>query len=119
MDIQATATRGFIPGFLTRIPEETRQNYELGQPVYSTHKFGGIVRNYDREKGTVEVEVKNKITVGEIVEFVSPHNLFVQPIRTMYDLSYNPITGAHGGGENVLLSTEQEVEPFTILRIRL
>jgi putative protease len=119
MDIQATATRGFIPGFLTRIPEETRQNYELGQPVYSTHKFGGIARNYDREKGTVEVEVKNKIVVGEIVEFVSPHNLFVQPIRTMYDLSYNPITVAHGGGENVLLSTGQAVEPFTILRIRL
>jgi putative protease len=119
MGIQATASRGFIPGFLTRIPEETRQNYELGQPVYSTHKFGGIARNYDREKGTVEVEVKNKITVGEIVEFVSPHNLFVQPIRTMYDLSYNPITVAHGGGENVLLSTEQAVEPFTILRIRL
>jgi len=118
-DIQATASRGFIPGFLTRIPEETRQNYELGRPVYSTHKFGGIARKYDREKGVVEIEVKNKIAVGDVVEFVSPHNLFVQPIRTMYDLSYSPITVAHGGGENVLLATEREIEPFTILRIRL
>lgn len=118
-DIQATASRGFIPGFLTPVPEETRQNYGLGQPVYSTHKFGGIVRKYDQEKGIVEIEVKNRIALGDVVEFVSPHNLFVQSIRTMYDLSYNPITVAHGGGENVLLVPDRAIEPFTILRVRL
>jgi putative protease len=116
-DIHATASRGFIPGFLTHIPEETRQNYELGSPVYSMRKFGGIARKYDPERGTVEVEVKNRIAIGDVVEFISPHNLFVQPIRKMYDLAYHPITVAHGGGENILLSIEQTVEPFTIFRI--
>ena len=73
-------------------------------------------------------KTQNSVMLGNVtcsvkpqryIEFISPHNLFVQPNRTMYDLSYNPITVAHGGGENVLLSTEQAVEPFTILRIRL
>ncbi len=118
-DIHATANRGFILGFLNHIPEHTPQNYELGSPVYSCYKFGGVVREYDREKGVVEIEVKNKLAVGDVVEFISPHDFSVQHVRTMYDLSHNPITVAHGGSENILLPTEQAIEPFTILRIRL
>jgi putative protease len=118
-DVYATASRGFMPGFLTPMAEETRQNYESGEPVYATYKFGGVVRGYNQDKGLVEVEVKNRVFVGDFVEFVSPNEVFEQQIRAMYDLNENPITVAHGGGEHVLLATERMFEPFTILRMGL
>ena len=116
-DIHATASRGWIPGFLIPIPEECQQNYELASPVYSTHKFGGIVRNYQQDTQLAEIEAKNTIHVGDMVEFVSARNVFSQSIQAMFDLSHRPITVAHGGHKNILLHTEQAVEPLSILRI--
>ncbi len=117
-DIRATASRGFIPGFLLDIPEDTRQNYEQGYSSYSTHKFGGVVRSYNREEQLAEIEVKNRLAVGDSVEFISPqHSSFRQEIRNMYDLSRSSISVAHGGGQNILIATEQSIAPFTILRI--
>ena len=117
-DVYATASRGFMPGFLTPMAEETRQNYDSGEPVYATYKFGGVVRGYNRGKSLVEIEVKNRLFVGDCVEFVSPNEVFEQQIRAMYDLDDNPITVAHGGGEQVWLSIDRKVEPFTVLRIQ-
>jgi hypothetical protein len=56
------------------------------------------------------------MAVGDMIEFISPGNAFCQEIRAMYDLGHNPILLSHGGGPNVLLATEREVAPFTILR---
>jgi putative protease len=116
-DIHATASRGFIPGFLIDIPEETRQNYERGYSTYSHYKFGGIVREYQPENHLVKIEVKNRIAVGDIVEFISPRGSFCQEVREMYDLFHTPISVAYGGGAQVLISAEHDVEPFTILRL--
>ena len=107
----------FFRTILKKIPEESRQNYEQGHSAYSTYQFGGIVRTYRQKEHLVEIEVKNQITVGDTVEFISPPRRLAQEIRTMYDLSGNPISVAHGGGPNVLISTERDIEPFTILRI--
>ena len=117
-DIHATATRGLTPGFLIRLPEDARQNYESAEPAYSTHKFGGVVRQYDAEKGLAAIEVKNRLNLGDTVEFVSPQEIFAQPVERMYDLALNPLTAAHGGGKNIWLATERTIEPFTILRIK-
>lgn len=117
-DVHATANRGFIPGFLKHIPEERRQNYELASPVYSTHRFGGIVRDYHQETRLAEIEVKNTLRRGDVVEFVSPQCMFSQSLDSMFDLSHQPITVAHGGQKNILLQTSQPVEPMSILRIK-
>ncbi len=116
-DIHATASRGFIPGFLIKIPEESRQNYERGYSTYSTCKFGGVVCEYRQEEQRVEVDVKNRITIDDTVEFLSPQNCFRQKVQTMYDLSGNPISVAHGGGPHVCIPVEREIAPFTIIRI--
>ncbi len=116
-DIHATANRGFIPGFLITLPEHARQNYEAAGPAYSHRRFGGIVRAYDAEQGLAEVEVKNRLTVGDVLEFVSPRAVFAQTLSAMFDGRARPISVAHGGGENVWLPVEQAIEPFTIVRI--
>jgi putative protease len=116
-DVYATASRDFTPGFLINVPEESRQNYERGYSMYSACKFGGIVRHYDPKKGLAEVEIKNRIAVGNIVECVTPHQVFSQKIRTMYDLSFAPLVTAHGGGPAVLIKIDRAIEPFTLLRL--
>ncbi|MBD3305099.1 U32 family peptidase [candidate division KSB3 bacterium] len=117
-DIHATANRGFTPGFLIRVPEASRQNYELGSSRYTRYKFGAIVRRYDPAQQHAELEVKNRIAVGDTLEFITPHRTWTQQLRQMVDLSGNPLTVAHSGGQNVLISTEQQVEaPFTLVRV--
>jgi putative protease len=115
-DVYATASRGLMPGFLIDLPEDRRQNYERGYSQYAQYAFAGIVRNYRKQVHLVEVEVKNRMAVGDMIEFISPGNAFCQEIRAMYDLANNPLSLSHGGGQNVLLATEGEVAPFTILR---
>jgi putative protease len=118
-DVYATASRGYTPGFLLKAPEDSRQNYERGYSFYSRYKFVGLVRNYDPAHHRAEVEVKNRFEIGETIEFVGPLHSFRQEIREMSDLSSTPIDIAHGGGACVLLSVDQELEPFTLLRIPL
>lgn len=116
-DVQATASRGFIPGFLKNIPEDARQNYERGYSTYSRYKFGGVARSYHPEERLAEIEVKNQLAVGKTVEFITPQHVFRQEIRHMYDHSKSPISIAHGGGPNIFIAAEHEIDPFTILRI--
>lgn len=118
-DVYATANRDFTPGFLTNVPQESRQNYERGYSMYSDFRFGGIVRHYDPRKGLAEVDIKNRIAVGDIVECVTLHQIFSQKIRIMYDLSFSPISTAHGGGPPVLIELDRDIEPFTLLRLSI
>lgn len=117
-DIQATASRGYMPGFLIDLPNESRQNYENGSPEYATAAFGGIVRRYQPEQHLAEIEVKNRFEIGDLVEFVSPHDVASQQIEQMYDHSMQPINVAHGGAGTIFVVTHQPIQPFTLLRLR-
>jgi U32 family peptidase len=117
-DIYATASRGYIPGFLVNLPEETRQNYDRGSPVYSTYEFGGVVRGYDADRQWANVEVRNRIEIGDVGEFVTPQTNLLQPIEAMYDQQQQSLRVAHGGSGNIWLATPYAVTPLTILRIR-
>ncbi|GAK61710.1 peptidase U32 [Candidatus Vecturithrix granuli] len=116
-DIHATANRGLMAGFLIQLPEEVRQNYELGHSFYSRYQFGGIVRTYHPAERLAEIEVKNQLRPEDKVEFVSPQSVVSQTLTAMYDLNRQPISAAHGGAENILIAAEHELAPFTLLRI--
>ncbi|MCP4396367.1 MAG: U32 family peptidase [bacterium] len=118
-DVYATASRGYTPGFLLDVPDETRQNYERGYSSYSRYAFVGLVRSYDPASQRAEVEVKNRFEIGNTVEFVSPTRSFRQEVRDVYTQSLEPIGIAHGGGASVFVGVDQEPDPFTFLRIPL
>lgn len=118
-DIHATSNRGFIPGFLIRLPEERRQHYNSGRSAYSTHKFGGIARRYDADRQLAEIEVKNQLKRGDQLECVFPGGMFTQTLEAMYDLEHQPLEVAHPGHTNIWLAMQQPVEPMTILRLRI
>lgn len=116
-DIQAAASRGLTPGFLMALPEDAHQNYESGYSVYSRYQFGGIVRRYQPAEGLAEIEVKNQLRLGMRIEFVSPHTVTPQTLTAMYDPDHQSISAAHGGAQNILVTTEHKLTPFTLLRI--
>ena len=118
-DVYATASRGYTPGFLINVSDESRQNYERGYSLYSRYKFVGLVRSYDSTNGRAEVEVKNRFEVGNTIEFVSPSKRFQQEIREMFDSKGVPIDIAHGGGICISLTIDREPDPFTLLRMPL
>lgn len=116
-DIRATASRELMPGFLIKLPEDARQNYERGFSEYSTYQFGGVVLNALPEKQLVEIEVKNRLVVGDQIEFMTPQGNLSQELREMFALNGEPLTEAHGGGTRVLLATEQAIPPFSLVRL--
>ncbi len=114
-DIYATANRGLMPGFLITVPEESRQNYETGHSTYSLSIWRNCaILSCRREDG--EIEVKNQLQIGDRVEFVSAR-CCLQTLTALYDLNHQPLSAAHGGAKNILVLTEHEPAPFTLLRI--
>jgi len=116
-DVRATANREFTTGFLKNVPEDSRQNYERGYSSYSRYRFGGVVLAYDPETQLVEIDVKNRVAVGDAVEFVTPQRSFSQNVQAMYDMNRSPIQVAHGGGPHIFMAVEQPPEPYTLLRL--
>ena len=119
-DIHATANRGLMPGFLIHLPEEQRQNYEQGSSTYSQAQFGGVVRQYDPQTQRVEVAIKNRLEVGQTIEFVSPTHVVAQTLERMWNAQQQPVIVAHGGTlAHVWIDVAEAVAPLTILRIPL
>ena len=118
-DIAATASREMMPGFLIDLPDEARQNYARGFSAYSKYQFGGVAREYLSEKRLVKVDVRNRLAVGMMLEFISPEGDVRQELRAMFALDGSPITEAHGGGTRVLIAVEQAIPPFALLRLAL
>jgi putative protease len=69
-EVFTTNNRGYIPGFLAGNPKEMAQEYEKRQG-YHTHDFAGVVRN--RNKNRLEIECKNRLDKGDILEFCFPN----------------------------------------------
>jgi len=73
-EINTTSNRGFIPGFLAGNLKGLSHNYEHTS-LYNTHAFVGIVREVkilSRNKSKVFIELKNKIELGDELEFMMP-----------------------------------------------
>lgn len=69
-EVFSTNSRGYIPGFLSGNPQEKAQEYQERQG-FCTHKFTGVVRKIKGNK--LEIECRNRIDKGEILEFCFPN----------------------------------------------
>jgi len=90
----------------------------LGYSRYEkTHDFVGLVRGYDEVKGLVEVEVRNRLSITEPVEVLSPDGLIKDYyISEMFDLKgYVPTEVSHAG-YRVGIPSEKPWPEFAIIR---
>ncbi|HAY95691.1 tRNA 5-hydroxyuridine modification protein YegQ, partial [Shewanella sp.] len=70
--LEGLAHRGYTEGFLRRHVHDEYQNYDYGYSVSDTQQFVGELTGKRNLAGLAEIEVKNKFSVGDSVELMTP-----------------------------------------------
>jgi len=100
-DLESLANRGYTDGFFQRHEPRELQNYRFGSSQTQRQQFVAEVASVDSASGLVQVEVKNKLRVGDRLELMTPVGNHSFVLERMEDLQGNPLDEAPGGGWRV------------------
>ncbi len=103
-DLESLANRGYTDGFYQRHASQELQNYRFGSSQAQRQQFVAEVTDVDSASGLVQVDVKNKLRVGDRLELLTPSGNRSFILEHMEDLQGNPIAEAPGGGHRVRLA---------------
>lgn len=105
--LDGLSNRGYTEGFYRRHPPQQRQNYNCGASILSKQRFvGDILRS---EENMLEIEVKNKFSVGDTLTLLQPEGDCRFILETMEDLQGNAISVAPGSGHVVRIKAPQNI----------
>lgn len=96
-EIMATANRTLMTGFMKRRPDEYGENFEDGVSSPLTHRFAGVVKEYDAATGTALMDVKNRIEIGDTLEWMTPTETISQKLEAIEKPNGESVDVAHGG----------------------
>ncbi|MDQ6967565.1 MAG: U32 family peptidase C-terminal domain-containing protein, partial [Mariprofundaceae bacterium] len=100
--LDSLANRGYTDGFYQRRHTAAHQNYEQGASLLFNQRFVGELIGYDAASGMAEFDVKNKFSVGDLVELIDPVGNKTFTISSMIDARKNVATDvAPGSGHRV------------------
>lgn len=99
--LENLANRGYTDGFYKRHHTKDYQNYMQGNSISRQQQFVGEVIGYDKASGLAEIDVKNKITIGDKLELIKPDGNEDIILSRMLDMHGKPMTEAKGGGYKV------------------
>jgi U32 family peptidase len=100
-DLESLANRGYTDGFYQRHEAQELQNYRFGSSQTERQQFVGEVTGIDQASGLVELDVKNKIRVGDRLELMSPAGNQDFVLQRMEDRYGKAMQEAPGGGYQV------------------
>lgn len=103
-DLDALANRGYTDGFYQRHKPQALQNYEQGASTNRHQLFVAEVLSNDAPTGMAELEVKNKLAVGDQLELVTPEGNRRFRLNAMEDMEGAPMLEAPGAGYRVRIS---------------
>ena len=104
-DLESLANRGYTDGFYQRHESQELQNYRYGSSQAERQQFvAEVAAHGDHNNGLVQVDVKNKLRVGDRLELMSPSGNYNFVLEHMEDLQGAPMQEAPGGGYRVRLA---------------
>ena len=109
-DLDNLANRGYTDGFYQRHHTQEYQNYIEGISKSRQQQFVGEIS--DIEGDWAQVEVKNKLKVGDEITFLLPDGNRVDRLAEMQTLEGQPLDEAPGGGWRVRLRLPEGAESF-------
>ncbi|MEJ2622847.1 MAG: U32 family peptidase C-terminal domain-containing protein, partial [Candidatus Thiodiazotropha sp.] len=107
-DLESLANRGYTDGFYQRHESDELQNYRFGSSQTERQQFVGEITGIDAESGLVEMDVKNKIRVGDRLELMTPAGNRDFVLDRMEDRHGNSMHEAPGGGYQVRVKLPAE-----------
>ena len=99
--LENLSNRGYTEGFLERHPNQDYQNYLTGVSKSVQQQFVGEITGYNDTLQMAEVDIKNKLCVGDSIEIVAPHGNVSMVLDKMETLTGEPIENALGSGYQI------------------
>lgn len=107
--LEALAHRGYTEGFLRRHVHEDQQNYDYGYSVSDRQQFVGELTGARRD-GYAEVLVKNKFSLGDSVEMMTPKGNVQFTLEVMQNKKGEPTQVAPGDGHIVYIPVPDDLD---------
>ncbi len=107
--LESLANRGYTEGFLRRHVHDEYQNYGHGSSVSDRQQFVGELSG-DRRGELAEVRVKNRFTVGDGMELMTPKGNLRFTLEHLQNRAGESIGVAPGDGHVVYLPVPPEVD---------
>ncbi|CCG87719.1 tRNA 5-hydroxyuridine modification protein YegQ [Erwinia piriflorinigrans] len=115
--LEGLAHRGYTEGFLRRHTHDSHQNYESGYSVSERQQFVGEFTGL-RRGPLAQVDVKNKFSVGDSLELMTPTGNIRFILDRMENGKAQQTEVAPGNGHLVWLLLPEEVDLSWALLIR-
>jgi len=101
--LEGLANRGYTDGFYQRHHTQDHQNYLENVSKHNVQQFVAEITHYDQTSGMAKVIAKNKFSVGDELEFISPGGNQRFTLTKMLDKDGNPMESALGSGYEVTI----------------
>ncbi|MCL1124839.1 prephenate-dependent tRNA uridine(34) hydroxylase TrhP [Shewanella surugensis] len=108
-NLEGLAHRGYTEGFLRRHTHDEYQNYDYGYSISDTQQFVGEFTGKYNELGMAEVDVKNKFSVGDSVEMMTPQGNLTLTINTLLNRKGKTVTAGLGSGHFVFFALPENI----------
>ncbi len=99
--LDGMANRGYTEGFYRRHVPDEYQNYANGSSDNYTQRFVGEVLQHDTASNMLDIEIKNKLKLGDQVELMLPQGSHRFVLERMEDKNGKPVDIAPGSGYRV------------------
>ena len=101
--LEGLANRGYTSGFFQRHTPEATQNYLRGYSESGRSLYVGDAVAFDAARGLVQVNARNKFSVGDQLEIIHPTGNFDVQITRMENADGTEVQAALGSGHTVWL----------------
>ena len=97
-DLEKLAQRGYTEGFYRRHVHDEYQNYEQGNSTSQKQIFVAEVTEVNAEDGLMTLEIKNKLSVGDSIELMTPEGNVTFNLPSMVNRWGKDVEVAPGSG---------------------
>lgn len=106
--LESLAHRGYTEGFLRRHVHDAYQNYDYGYSVSERQQFVGEFTG-ERRNGYAVVDVKNKFSLGDSVEMMTPTGNIQFVLTEMRNKKDHDVDVAPGNGHTVYIPVPDDI----------
>ena len=101
--LEGLANRGYTSGFFQRHTPEATQNYLRGYSESGRSLYVGDAVAFDTARGLVQVNARNKFSVGDKLEIIHPTGNFDVQVTRLENAQAEEVQAALGSGHTVWL----------------
>ncbi|MHB1421511.1 MAG: peptidase U32 family protein [Bacillota bacterium] len=114
-ELSKASNRDYTTGFFLHPPGPNDHHYlPAGGQDY---EFSGVIREYNPQTGIAVVEQRNRMLLGDILEFIGPGiEPFTQELLYMEDADGQPISAAPHPQQIIRMPVDHPLVPFSLVR---